>query len=186
MKKSLVGIALLGSFGLVGTASAVDASQTFTWTGTVPAAPTVSGWVIASPTGAEIGSGILSFTAGASGKGELKSSTELLFNVFKESTGAAGTPDTAAPAATYDYKLVSLAVNANSFANEQGDTGYFAIEAINNGDTVTLVKNTAQTAAAGETILRVVKGAGVSNQPNAGDSVDIQASIVIENATSAI
>lgn len=183
MKKSLIGLALLGSMGLVGTASAVDASQTFTWTGSVPAAPTSNGWVVASPTGSEIGNGILTFVADKDGKGVLKSSSDLTFNVFAEEGENTGKPDLSKPAKSYGYKMISLAVNNGGLAQEQNNEGYFAISAMNKGKEVKLVKHTAQAGAAGDTILRVVtSGTGQSNQPNAGDAVDVQAAIVIEGA----
>ncbi|WP_270827510.1 hypothetical protein [Aeromonas sp. Y318-1] len=186
MKKAMIAVALLGTMGLVGTASAIDASQTFTWSGTVPAAPTSNGWVIAQPTGAAITNGILTFTTDAAGKGVLTGSTELRFNVFEELVATPGAPDTGKPATAYDYKLISLAVNSAGLAAEQDANGYFAIQSSNNGITEPMVKNTVSatnaTQVTGETILSVIKGAGVSNQPSAGDSVDVQASIVVENA----
>ena len=186
MKKAVIAVALLGTMGLVGTASAFDASQTFTWSGTVPAMPTSNGWVIAQPTGTAITNGILTFATDAAGKGVLTGSTELRFNVFKESALTPGAPDIAAPATKYDYKLISLVVNSAGLAAEQGAGGYFAIQSSNNGVAESMVKNTVSATNAtqvdGETILSVIKGAGVSNQPDAGDSVDVQASIVIEKA----
>lgn len=187
MKKSLLCVALLGSLGFVGSASALSASQTFTWTGTVPAAPTSAGVVIASPTGAAVNHGILTFTADAAhaGKGKLTGSTELSFNVFKEDAAKPGVADITKPATSYDFKLVNLAVNQSGLAMEQDANGYFAIQADNKGTQSKLVKNTAKTGAAGVTILSVVKSdvATPSNQPELGSSVDLQATILISNAT---
>lgn len=183
MKKTMIAVALLGTMGLVGTTSAIDASQVFTWSGTVPAAPTSTDWVIAQPIGTPITNGILTFTTDIAGKGVLTGSTDLRFNVFKE-IGTTGTPDTAQPAASYDYKLISLAVNNAGLAAEQTADGYFAIQASNGGVAAPLVKNIAKTGASGETILSVVPSgvATPDNQPGAGDSVDVQATIVVENA----
>ncbi|MFQ2048378.1 hypothetical protein ACK34J_05445 [Aeromonas veronii] len=184
MKKAMIAVALLGTMGLVGTASAIDASQVFTWTGTVPAMPTSNAWVIAQPTGAPITNGILTFTTDAAGKGVLTGSTELRFNVFKED-GTTNLPDTAQPALSYGYKLISLAVNSAGLAAEQAADGYFAIQGSNAGVAAPLVKNTLKAGVSGETILSVVQS-GVAipgNQPNAGDSVDVQATIVVEGAT---
>ncbi|HDO1324271.1 TPA: hypothetical protein P2R04_001218 [Aeromonas veronii] len=184
MKKAMIAVALLGTMGLVGTASAFQASQVFPWSGTVPAMPTSETWVIAQPTGAPITNGILTFKTDAAGnKGVLTGSTELRFNVFKESTATPNTPDIAQPAVSYGYKLVSLAVNTSGLAVEQAADSYFAIQGSNGGVAAPLVKNALIPGVSGETVLSVVKGTGVSNQPNAGDSVDVQATIVVEGAS---
>lgn len=189
MKKLIIPLAIMGSVGFIGSAAAVDASQVFTWTGTVPALPTANSWVISQADGTAITNGILTFKTNASGKGELTGSTELRFTIFKEQTGVGneGKPDTTQPATTYKYTMTSLAINSAGLAAEQDPaSGYFAIQATSKGATaVNLVKNTAQTASTGgETILTVVKSsvATPNNQPNAGDSVDIQASIVISDS----
>lgn len=183
MKKTMIAVALLGSLGFISAASAeISASQTFTWSGTVPAAPTSNGWVIAAPTGAPIGNGILTFTTDSEGKGELTGSTALRFNVFKELT--AGVANTNEPATSYNYSLISLAVNSSGLAQEQDADGYYAIQSDNGGVVKPMVKNNSFDSAAGETILNVIKS-GVdtpSNQPVAGDSVEVQASIVVEGA----
>ncbi|HHQ4663920.1 TPA: hypothetical protein ACSPZY_004430 [Aeromonas veronii] len=185
MKKMKIAIAMLGLLGVVGSASAIDASQVFSWSGTVPAAPTSNSWVIAQPSGAPIGNGILTFTTNAANKGVLTGSTQLSFQVFKESTTTANTPDTAQPAASYSYKLVGLAVNRAGLSAEQTVNGYFAIQAANGVTTSTLVKNTAVTGASGTTVLNVIPTtvAAPDNQPMAGDSVDVHATIVVESAT---
>ncbi|MFM4875107.1 hypothetical protein ACEUDK_19415 [Aeromonas veronii] len=183
MKKTIIAVALLGSLGFVGAASAeISASQTFTWSGTVPAKPTSKGWVIAAPTGAPIGNGILTFTTDIESKGELTGSTALRFNVFKELTSGVANPDE--PAASYNYSLISLAVNSSGLAQEQDADGYYAIQSNNGGVVKPMVKNSSFDGAAGETILNVIKSSAdtPSNQPMAGDSVEVQASIVVEGA----
>lgn len=184
MKKTIIAVALLGSLGFIGAASAeIVASQTFTWSGTVPAKPTSKGWVIASPTGAPIGNGILTFTTDIEGNGELTGSTALRFNVFKEST-TPGVADINVPAPSYKYSLISLAVNSSGLAQEQDANGYYAIQSDNGGVVKLMVKNDSFDNAAGETILNVIKSSvdNPSNQPVAGDSVEVQASIVVEVA----
>lgn len=186
MKKAMIAVALVGSMGWIGAASAFDASQAFIWSGTVPPAPTTNGFVIAQPDGSAINNGVLVFHTNATNQGELSASTELRFNVFHED-GTTGQPDLKKVATNYEYKLTSLAINNSSLglASEQDEaTGYFAIQASNNGTAAKLSKNVAKTAVSGETILSVIKSGvpTVTNQPNAGDSIDVQATIVIENA----
>ncbi|HDO1331764.1 TPA: hypothetical protein P2Q98_004564 [Aeromonas veronii] len=188
MKKAMIAIALLGSMGLVGTASAalLETSQVFTWSGNVPAAPKVDGWVIAQPDGSAIPRGILVFTTDAAGKGVLTGSTELRFQVFEEDANDAGKPDLGKVATKYNYTLTSLAVNSAGLAAEQADAGYFAIQSLNGGVATELKKNTPVAALKEETILSVVKNtqfAAPANQPNAGDSVDVQATVVVDGAS---
>lgn len=178
MKKTIIAAALLGTLGLVGMASAAtSASQVFTWSGTVPAAPTSNGWVIAKPDGEAITNGALTFTTNAEGKGVLTGSQELRFNVFKVGDKT--------PATNYDFTLTSLAVSSNGLVSEQTSDGYFAIQALkSSGESMTLAKNTAVSGVSGETVLSVVRSdvEKPANQPNGGDGVVVQATIVVENA----
>lgn len=181
MKKSIIAAALLSSMALAGVASAAtDASQVFTWSGTVPATPISNGWVIAKPDGSAITNGALNFDVTKDGKAVLLNSQELRFNVFKS--------DDKTPAKNYSVKLEYLGVSNTSTGAqiaEQPNDGYFAIQALKStGDVITLVKGTAVDALSGETVLSVVRS-GVekpSNQPNAGDGVIVQATILVENA----
>lgn len=184
MKKAMIAVALLG---LMGNAYALDASQVFTWSGNVPAAPKVSGWVIAQPNGDPIPRGILVFNTDNTGKGVLAGSTELRFKVFKEDTNPVnkGKPDLNEDAAhTYKYTLTSLVVNNSGLAAEQADDDYFAIQALNGGVVTLLTKNIAVDALEEETILSVVKSASImaGNQPEANDSVDVQATVVVDGS----
>lgn len=180
MKKSIIAAALLSSMALAGVASAAtSASQVFSWAGGVPAAPTSNGWVIAKPDGTPITRGALNFNT-TNGKGVLVSSEEMRFNVFKV--------DDKTPAKNYSIKLEYLGVASTSTGGlvaEQPKDGYFAIKALKStGDVITLAKNVAVDAMVGETVLSVVPSdvEKPSNQPDAGDSVVVQATILVENA----
>lgn len=180
MKKSIIAAALLSSMALAGVASAAtSASQVFTWAGSVPAASTSNGWVIAKPDGSAITKGALNFDT-INGKGVLVTSEELRFNVFKA--------DDKTPAKNYSVKLQYLGVansSTGSIVKEQPKDGYFAIQALKStGDVMTLAAGTAVDALTGETVLSVVPS-GVdkpSNQPEAGDAVIVHATILVENA----
>ncbi|WP_421187452.1 hypothetical protein [Aeromonas enteropelogenes] len=177
MSKVHIAAAIIGAMGFVGGVSAADeASQVFNWTGSVPATSTTGGaWIIKSPSGGEVDSGILAFTADETGKGVLTSSTDLAFNVFSYDSGTVG-----AQAEKYSYKLTNLAINSNGLAQEQGDKGYFEIR----GNASALEKDTVVADVSGETVLTVAPTteANPSNQPAAGDDVNVQATIVITSA----
>lgn len=178
MKKSLVATVLLGAMGFASTAMAIDASNVFTWTGTVPAAPQANNWVIKSPAGQNLTNGIMVFTLAADGKGVLTGSTEIAFSVFQEDGAGTGNPDLNNKATSYDVELTSLAVNSAGLAAEQAANGYFSLLA--NG--VPLAKN-AVTGMTDDTLLTIGVGTvGAPNQPSAGDSVDLQATIVVTNS----
>lgn len=183
MKKAMIAVALLG---VMGNAHAVDsASQVFTWSGNVPAAPVADGWVIAQPDGSAIPRGILVFNTDAARNGVLVGSTELRFKVFKEDGATAQPVKPLQVANAYDYTLTSLVVNNSGLAAEQADEGYFSIQALNGGVATELEKNTAVLALEEETILSVIKSTSFSalapgnNQPKATDSVDVQATVVV-------
>jgi hypothetical protein len=172
----IIAAAILGAMGFASSASAAVASHVFSWTGSVPAASTQNGWIIKTPQKTDIGAGIMSFAVDASGKGVLNNSSDLAFNVFDY---ASGTPDAAAT--NYTYQLTSLAVNNNGLAQEQGANGYFEIKA----DGAALVKDAVMTkATGGDTTLTVAPTAVAtpSNQPAAGDDVNVQATIVVVSA----
>lgn len=177
MKKILIAAAVFGALGFAGTASANVASNVFTWSGSVPETSTQAGWIIKTPLKTDIANGILVFTANAAGKGELKSSTDLAFNVFKYDAA----PAIGDAAANYKFKLSSLAVNNGGLAQEQAPDGYFAIKA----DSAVLVKDAeVNKISGGETNLTVVPSAAAapSNQPDAGDDVSVLATIVVVTA----
>jgi hypothetical protein len=178
MKKHILMAVVLGVMGYAGAASAEDqASATFTWSGLVPAAPISNGFIIKDSAGNDIERGSLLFSVDDLGKGSLMSAQSLNFNVYEYDGTTVG------PAATgYSYQLTSLMVTKDGLPQEQDSNGYYAIEA----DNVTLVKGAAATAKpqGGITYLTVVPSgvAGPSNQPNAGEAVDLQARIVISGA----
>jgi hypothetical protein len=177
MKKNvLIAAAIFGALGFAGAASANVASHAFTWSGSVPAVSTQNGWVVKAPQGGDIASGILVFNADAAGKGVLTGSTDLMFNVFDYTGGNVG-----AAAASYEYQMTSLGVSNNGLVQEQGANGYFEVHA----DGSALTKGTSVSkAAGGETTLMVAPSAVAtpSNQPNAGDDVNVQAAIVVISA----
>jgi hypothetical protein len=180
MRKNMLMVAAVvgGAMGFAGAASANVATQVFSWTGSVPAAPSHTGWIIKTPQQGDIASGILVFNADANGKGVLTGATDLAFNVFDYSTP----PTVGAVATNYTYQLSSLRVNSSGLAQEQGADGYFEILA--DGAAMTKGTNVLKTAG-GDTTLTVAPTAVAtpSNQPSAGDDVSIQATIVVVSAT---
>lgn len=181
MKKAMIAVALLGFMG--NAYAALDASQVFTWSGNVPAAPIAKGWVIAQPDGNAIPRGILVFNTDAAGNGVLTGSTELRFKVFEEDAANPGQPNINNATLEYNYTLTSLVVNNSGLAAEQADGGYFSIQALNGGVAEELEKNVDVPAVEEETILSVVKSTNFvmpGNQPKAGDSVDVQATVVVD------
>ncbi|WP_152607654.1 hypothetical protein [Aeromonas hydrophila] len=175
-KKFLIATAALGAMGFVNSVSANVASQVFSWTGSVPAASTDGAWIIKSPHKNDVDSGILVFKAEGD-KGVLTSSSDLAFNVFDYTAN----PTVGDAASNYSYQLTSLAINSNGLAQEQGTNGYFEIRA----DGVALEKDVAKAkASGGNTVLTVAPTTATSpsNQPAAGDDVNIQATIVITTA----
>lgn len=176
MKKVLIAAAVFGAMGFASSASAAVASQVFSWSGSVPAAAAQTGWIIKTPQKGDIVPGILVFS-NAANKGVLTSSSDLAFNVFDY----AAPPTVGAVASSYTYQLSSLAINSGGLSQEQGANGYFEIKA----DGASLVKGTdVIKAAGGDTTLSVAPTAVAtpSNQPVAGDDVDVQATIVITTA----
>lgn len=178
MKKHMLIAVVLGVMGYAGAASAADqASANFTWSGSVPAAPISNGFIIKDSAGNDIERGALLFSVDDTGKGALMSAENLDFNVYEYDGTTVG------PAATsYSYQLTSLMVTKGGLPQEQDSSGYYAIEA----DGVQLVKGAVATAkpAGGVTNLTVAPSgaASPSNQPNAGDVVDVHARIVISGA----
>ncbi|WP_157830596.1 hypothetical protein [Aeromonas sobria] len=167
---------VLGAMGFAGAASAADdASATFTWSGTVPAAPVSGGFIIKDSAGNDIQRGALVFNVDPSGDGVLASSSTLDFNVYVWDGTTVG-----APATSYDYRLTSLQVTQGGLPQEQDAQGYYAIMA----DGVTMTKDAPVTKLAGGATKLTVAPSGAatpSNQPTAGDAVDIHARIVISN-----
>lgn len=178
MKKHILMAVVLGVMGYAGAASAEDqASATFTWSGLVPAAPISNGFIIKDSAGNDIERGALLFSVDDAGKGSLMSSENLNFNVYAYDGSTVGTATNA-----YSYQLTSLMATKDGLPQEQDASGYYAIEA----DGVKLVKEAVPTAklTGGITTLTVVPSGIVapSNQPDAGESVDVHARIVISGA----
>lgn len=180
MKKSMLMAVVLGAMGFAGAASAADqASATFTWSGVVPMSSISNGFIIIKDSaGLDVERGSLVFGLKPSGAyGVLTSSSTLNFNVY---TSADGTT-VGAPAASYDYQLTSLQATKGGLPQEQDASGYYAIMA----DGAVMAKGTPVVkAAGGVTNLTVVPSgvSGPSNQPAAGEAVDVHARIVISNA----
>ncbi|MNJ14615.1 hypothetical protein D3C77_88450 [compost metagenome] len=179
MKKTILMSLVIGCVGFAGVASAADqASATFTWSGSVPMAPISDGFIIKDSAGNDIERGTMVFNVDAAGKGSLASASTLDFNVYAYDGTTVG-----APADSYDFRLISLEASKNGLPQEQDANGYYAIMA----DDAEMVKGATATvkAAGGVTNLTVVPATGVStpsNQPLAGEAVDIHARIVISNA----
>lgn len=176
MKKSILMAVVLGAMGFAGAASAADqASATFTWSGTVPMAPISNGFIIKDSAGNDIERGALVFDVDAAGKGSLTSSSTLNFNVYAYDGTTVGEAAT-----SYEYQLTSLQATKGGLPQEQDSNGYYEIVA----DGTPMVKNDSPTPKSGVTNLTVAPSsvATPSNQPVAGESVDIQARIVISNA----
>lgn len=178
MKKTMLMAVTLGAMGFVGAASAADqASATFTWSGTVPMAPISNGFIIKDSAGNDIERGTLVFDVNASGQGSLLSASTLNFNVYAFDGTTVGDPAT-----SYDYQLTSLQATKGGLPQEQDAQGYYSIMA----DGAAMVVNaTATTKAAGGVTNLTVAPSGVatpSNQPTAGEGVDVHARIVISGA----
>ena len=179
MKKTMLMVAVLGAMGFAGAASAADqASATFTWSGTVPMAPVSNGFIVKDSSGNDIGRGALVFSVDAAGLGTLTSSSTLDFNVYQSADGT--TVD--APATSYNYHLASLQATKGGLPQEQDANGYYSIMA----DGAVMVKGDAPVVkvSGGVTNLTVVPTAVAtpSNQPTAGEAVDVHARIIISGA----
>jgi hypothetical protein len=179
MKKTMLMVAVLGAMGFAGAASAVDqASATFTWSGTVPMTPISNGFIIKDSSGNDINRGTLVFNVDDAGLGTLASSSTLDFNVYESPDGTT----VGLPATSYDFQLTSLQATKGGLPQEQDASGYYAIMA----DGQVMVKGDVATpkASGGVTNLTVVPSAVAtpSNQPSAGEAVDVHARIVISNA----
>lgn len=178
MKKTIFAAVILGALGSAGAASAADqASATFTWSGVVPMSPISSGFIIKDSVGNDIQRGALIFSVDAAGKGSLTSASTLNFNVFDYTGDVVGDPVT-----SYSYQLTSLQATKGGMPQEQDANGYYSVMA----DGAVMVVNSAATAkaAGGVTNLTVAPSAVAtpSNQPVAGEAVDVHARIVISNA----
>lgn len=177
MKKSMLMAVVLGAMGFAGAASAADqASATFTWSGVVPMSSVSNGFIIKDSVGNDIERGALVFDVDATGKGILTSSTTLNFNVYTSADGVA----VGAPVNSYDFQLTSLQATKGGLPQEQDASGYYGVMA----DGAAMVKNTPITGKSGVTNLTVVPTTvgTPSNQPVAGEAVDVHARIVISNA----
>lgn len=180
MKKTMMMAVVIGAMGVAGVASAVEADQasaTFTWSGTVPMAPTSNGFIIKDSVGNDIQRGSLVFAVDNTGKGTLTSASTLNFNVFDYTGNTVGNAVT-----SYSYQLTSVQATEGGLPQEQDAQGYYAIMS----DGAKMVINAAPTVkdTGGVTNLTVVTSdvADPSNQPSAGEAVDVHARIVISGA----
>lgn len=176
--KKVAAAVVIGALGFAGAAFAADtpvASHVFTWSGSVPASSTAMGYIIKATDGGEIQNGALIFSADDAGKGNLLGASSLDFNVFHYVDDVVGQPVT-----SYNYEMTSLASSKGGLVTEQDANGYFKITA----DGVDLAKNDVQEHKMGPTVLTVAAAdtAEPSNQPNAGDDVAVQASVVVIGA----
>lgn len=180
MKKLMMIAVVMGALGVSGIASAAGdtASATFTWSGAVPMSPSSDGWIIKDSVGNDIQRGALIYKLDEAGNGELTSSSTIDFNVFKSTNGV----DVGEPAAQYSYALTSLQATKGGLPQEQDGSGYYAVVA----DGLPMVKGAAPIAKAtgGVTFLTVATSgvATPSNQPVAGEAVDVHARIVVSGA----
>ena len=178
MKKVAAAVVVMGALGFAGTAAAGNlASHVFTWSGNVPAASTQNGFIIKASDTSDIKNGTLVFTTDTTGKGILQSASTLDFNVFDYKDGA----NVGAAAASYDYEMTNLAATKDGSVTEQFGNGYYKVVA----DGSDLVKNDPVTSKSGPTLLTVAADTGTENQPSAGESIAVQATIVITNAIAA-
>lgn len=180
MKKLMMIAVVMGAMGVSGIASAAGdtASATFTWSGAVPASPSSDGWIIKDSVGNDIQRGALIYKLGVDGKGELTSSSTIDFNVFKSADGV----EVGDPAAQYSFALTSLQSTKGGLPQEQDSSGYYAVVA----DGTPMVKGGTPIAktTGGVTFLTVASSgvATPSNQPVAGEDVDVHARIVVTGA----
>lgn len=178
MKKAVLMVMVMGALGFVGSASAASAaSNVFTWSGSVPDSSSQNGFIIKDSNGADVKNGTLVFTTDMAGKGVLLSSSALDFNVFKYTGGVIGSE-----AASYSYQLSQLGATKAGLVQEQFGDGYYKVVA----DGVDMVKGAAaiNKSSGGQTVLTIAPTsvASPNNQPNAGEDIAVQATIVITNA----
>ncbi|MBL0656190.1 hypothetical protein JD524_16400 [Aeromonas caviae] len=180
MKKTILMAVVIGAVGVAGAASAAEAEQasaTFTWSGTVPMAPTSNGFIIKDSVGNDIQRGTLVFSVDNTGKGTLTSASTLNFNVFDYTNDIVGEPVT-----SYSYQLTSIQATEGGLPQEQGEQGYYAIMA--DGAKMEINALPTDKATGGVTNLTVIPSGALvpSNQPTAGEAVDVHARIVISGA----
>ena len=133
MKKTLITMTMMASFGMASTVMAADltvGAATMQWAGSVPP-KTVSGegyWIVQD---GAIGltDGVLTFSNSDKGVA-LKSSSEIGFKVVKDE-GIAKTFEDGIDIKPlgYNYTLVNVKVGINGLAVAQADGGYFEVHA---------------------------------------------------------
>ncbi|MBL0656188.1 hypothetical protein JD524_16385 [Aeromonas caviae] len=177
MKKPILMAVIMSVASAASAAEGEQASATFTWSGTVPMTPTSNGFIIKDSVGNDIQRGSLVFAVDAAGKGVLTSASTLNFNVFDYTNDTVGDPVT-----YYSYQLTSVQATEGGLPQEQDAEGYYAIMA--DGAKIQVNDLPTTKATGGVTNLTVVPSdtPDPSNQPTAGEAVDVHARIVISDA----
>lgn len=178
--------AMLLSSVIAGSANAAavigDATDTFTWSGTVPAKPVTNGIVITSSTNSPLDAGMLNFDK----QGQLIGSTAIGFKVKKMGGAAGDTPEDFTveeiDATNLSYKVLSfkstgtLSGSNTSLGNA---TQYFTL----NSGPDSLQLNQMNIMNSNFVNLSVGKNssiAGTTNQPKQGEVITVEAVIMVE------
>lgn len=177
--------AMLLSSVVAGSANAGiigDATETFTWSGTVPAKPISNGIVITSITSAALDAGKLNFNK----DGDLIGSTSINFKVQKMGGPAGDTPEEFTSSELSDTKLSYTVLSFQSEGTKSGfnDTLGIATQyyTLNSGSAPVRL-NTPVTMTANNVQLSLGKSAistSATNKPVQGEVVTVQAVIMVE------
>ena len=181
--------AMLLSTVIAGSAHAApvigNATDTFTWSGTVPAKPVTNGIVIASSNGSNLDSGKLQFDK----LGNLVTSSAIGFKVKKMGGAAGNTPEEFTADELKDTKLSYKVLSFKSDGTLSGSnttlalaTQYFTLnsgpESLDLSKTYPMTTNFVNL-----TVGRNFAVSAPTNQPQQGEVVTVEAVIMVEATT---
>lgn len=188
MKKTLLAITLLASFGIVHSAMAAPGDDlptggtTLQWAGSVPA-ETVSGagyWIVQDG-GIAFTEGVLTFKNDATGIA-LNSASEIGFKVVsdEEVNSSPYDPSTDVNPINYKYTLTNIKVGINGFsAEQQAPNGYFTVHA-NGGDALVIGTEKSMTdKGATRLTLKSSNSTAVAENLKSGDDVVVMAVVSV-------
>ncbi|EMD1178584.1 hypothetical protein VP758_005207 [Vibrio harveyi] len=177
MVKTSLALAAVSLFSMGAIAAEGSATTTLQWGGSVPASPARDGIQVVNTGANALDNGFLVFRNDGA-KVSLATSSDLQFKVYKDTNdnGIVESGDT--QLTTYAVTLASLKINLDGVVNEQtSSTGFFEIK--RNGAAMT-VGTAVQVTDAADNIFNVSEKASASaNVPKAGQSVIVQASLLI-------
>ena len=172
--------ALLLSTLVTSSVYAASTVDTFSWNGTVPAAPLTDGIVFSSITGSDLTSGAMTF--GKNGK--LISSTPIGFKVQKESpTGGAPTDFTTAELSSAGLKMTVMSftsIGSQSGTNTTLDpTQYFSLHADGNPIQLNSERSLMNKANVQLSIEENIGTGAKSNTPVLGENISVSAIVMV-------